>query len=299
MKLPVADIIPMRSGQPRQEFEAEESSIADLAESIRREGLLEPVIVRRVKVDGVTKLELISGERRTRAVSLLGHTHIEGTIRDCNSDEDAFVLAVLANVRKALTPLEESRSVARVWEMKRYAHMPVNARYIAVAAVFGRSRRWVSDRVSINDTCTEVQQVYDAKIPALTTASAAFLKRMTEEEQVETLRRVDGMNKRSSERFIRKQIQAAEGHRWTTINQAANRANATKTRHSDAQRVIELVLQLKATAESLKGFDHDKMADAFKGRDQEMTRAMQVANDAARLVEQVRSKLRLIQKEVR
>lgn len=91
--------------QPRKEFQPEE--LDDLADSIRENGLLQPLIVRRSPGDR-DRWELVAGERRFRAVSQLGWTDAPVIIREVD-DQTLLILALVENLqREALGPLEEA-----------------------------------------------------------------------------------------------------------------------------------------------------------------------------------------------
>ncbi|MEF2278504.1 ParB/RepB/Spo0J family partition protein [Deinococcus sp. YIM 134068] len=95
------DRITVRSRQPRRHFD--EASLAALAESVREQGVLQPVLLR-VSGEGY---ELIAGERRVRAARRAGLSEIPATVREV-SDEEADVLAALENLqREDLNPLDE------------------------------------------------------------------------------------------------------------------------------------------------------------------------------------------------
>jgi ParB family chromosome partitioning protein len=91
--------------QPRQEFS--EKELDELASSIRENGLLQPLLVRPAK--GATgRYELVAGERRLRAVRLLGWEEAAAVVRDVE-DEALLILALVENLqREALNPLEEA-----------------------------------------------------------------------------------------------------------------------------------------------------------------------------------------------
>lgn len=91
--------------QPRRAFS--EASIAELAASIRQYGLLSPVIVRRV---GADEYELIAGERRLRALRLLGETHTEAIVTTA-ADRDSALMALIENLqREDLNYFEEAEA---------------------------------------------------------------------------------------------------------------------------------------------------------------------------------------------
>ncbi len=107
-ELGVDSIIPNRF-QPRQHFNDEE--ISQLAESIRKNGLLQPIMVRR-KGDGM--YELIAGERRLRAAKQAGLQKISAVVRNCG-DQEAMVLALVENLqRNDLNPMETARAYHRM-----------------------------------------------------------------------------------------------------------------------------------------------------------------------------------------
>ncbi len=107
-ELGIDSIIPNRF-QPRQHFNDEE--ISQLAESIRKNGLLQPILVRR-KGDGM--YELIAGERRLRAAKQAGLQKISAVVRNCG-DQEAMVLALVENLqRNDLNPMETARAYHRM-----------------------------------------------------------------------------------------------------------------------------------------------------------------------------------------
>jgi ParB family chromosome partitioning protein len=91
--------------QPRKEFQPED--LDDLADSIRENGLLQPLIVRPTP-GGRDRWEIVAGERRFRAVSQLGWTEAPVIVREVD-DQTLLVLALVENLqREALGPLEEA-----------------------------------------------------------------------------------------------------------------------------------------------------------------------------------------------
>ncbi len=101
-------IVPNRY-QPRQMFSPQE--LAELTASLKQNGLLQPILVRR-KGDGV--YELISGERRWRAAKEAGLETIQAVIRNCG-DEESVVLALIENLqREDLNPMEMARAYHRM-----------------------------------------------------------------------------------------------------------------------------------------------------------------------------------------
>ena len=101
-------IVPNRY-QPRQTFSPHE--LAELTASLKQNGLLQPILVRR-KGDGI--YELISGERRWRAAKDAGLETIQAVIRNCG-DEESVVLALIENIQRAdLNPMEMAKTYHRM-----------------------------------------------------------------------------------------------------------------------------------------------------------------------------------------
>lgn len=91
--------------QPRREFRPEE--LEELSQSIRVNGLLQPLVVRPAP-GSADRFELVAGERRFRAVTGLGWSEVPVTVRDVD-DQTLLVLALVENLqREALSPLEEA-----------------------------------------------------------------------------------------------------------------------------------------------------------------------------------------------
>jgi ParB family chromosome partitioning protein len=106
MHMPV-EMIHANPRQPRRRFEQEATS--GLAESVRAQGLIQPVVVRAREAGGY---ELIAGERRWRAAQEAGLPTVPAIVRDAD-DRDALLLGLVENVaREQLSPIEEARAYA-------------------------------------------------------------------------------------------------------------------------------------------------------------------------------------------
>src|SRR5215470_14342074 len=101
--VPVHEIVP-NPEQPRRRFD--EEALAQLADSIARHGLLQPLVVRRI----AGRYELVAGERRLRAARRAGLDAVPVVVRETRA-EDRLELALIENLqREALTPLEEAEA---------------------------------------------------------------------------------------------------------------------------------------------------------------------------------------------
>jgi ParB family chromosome partitioning protein len=135
----VADISPNRN-QPRQQFD--ETALSALAESIRADGLMQPIVVRRSS-NVATKFELIAGERRWRAAQRIGLQRVPAVIRDVD-DRVATELALIENLqREDLNPIERAEAFEHLAEQYAMTHEQIGAR-------LGLDRASVSNLIRLN-----------------------------------------------------------------------------------------------------------------------------------------------------
>jgi ParB family chromosome partitioning protein len=136
LEIRVGEIVP-NARQPRRRFEPE--ATAGLAESIRHQGLLQPVVVRPRVAGGY---ELIAGERRWRAARDAGVETVPALVRDAD-DRDSLLLALVENVaREQLSAVEEARAYAMLID-------EFGLTLAEVAARVGRSKPSVSNRIRL------------------------------------------------------------------------------------------------------------------------------------------------------
>jgi ParB family chromosome partitioning protein len=147
--IPLDRIVPNRY-QPRQTFESGE--LAQLAESVKRNGVLQPVLVRR-KADGL--FELIAGERRYRAAKLAGLKSIPAIIRN-SSDEQTMELALIENLQRAdLNPMEEARAYHRL--VTEFGLTQEN-----IAQRFGKDRSSVANSLRLLNLPNEIKELVES-----------------------------------------------------------------------------------------------------------------------------------------
>jgi len=107
-KLPV-DLLQRGRYQPRRDFAQEQ--LQELADSIRSQGIIQPIVVRSVASG---RYEIIAGERRWRAAQLAGLSEVPTLVKDL-SDEAALAIAIIENIqREDLNPLEEAVGLQRL-----------------------------------------------------------------------------------------------------------------------------------------------------------------------------------------
>lgn len=131
--------------QPRQKMEA--GALQELAESIREQGVMQPLLVRLVAPG---KYEIIAGERRFRAATLAGLKEVPVLVSGAN-DQAAAAMALVENMqREDLNPLEESQGLARLIEEFGFTHEQA-------AKAVGKSRSAVSNLLRLNQLAKPVQ----------------------------------------------------------------------------------------------------------------------------------------------
>ena len=145
--LPIDQIKPNK-GQPRKTFK--ENELAELADSIQQNGVLQPLLVRR---KGAT-YEIVAGERRYQAAKRAGLTELPVIIRDI-SDEDVFKLALIENLQRSdLTPLEEARGYKRLLKDQGLTQEEL-------AKALSKSRSAITNTLRLLDLPKEVQELVE------------------------------------------------------------------------------------------------------------------------------------------
>jgi ParB family transcriptional regulator, chromosome partitioning protein len=133
--------------QPRTRMD--EGALLELAESIRSQGVMQPILVRPV---GGSRFEIIAGERRMRAARLAGLAEVPVLVRDV-PDEAAAVMALIENIqRENLNPLEEAHGLKRLTDEFGLTHEQA-------AQAVGRSRSAASNLLRLLQLAEPVQQL--------------------------------------------------------------------------------------------------------------------------------------------
>lgn len=135
--------------QPRRDMHQE--ALQELAESIKAQGVMQPIVVRPI---GEDKYEIIAGERRWRATQLAGIDTIPAVIRDVN-DEAAIAMALIENIqREDLNPIEEAISLKRLQDEFELTHQEV-------ADAVGKSRTGVTNLLRLLNLTDEVRMLLE------------------------------------------------------------------------------------------------------------------------------------------
>ena len=134
--------------QPRTLMD--EGALNELAESIKSQGLMQPILVRPIKKTGQVKFEIVAGERRFRAAEIAGLKEIPALVRDI-ADKNAAIMGLIENMqREDLNPLEEAHGVKRLIDEFNYTHEQA-------AQAIGRSRSATSNLLRLIHLAEPVQ----------------------------------------------------------------------------------------------------------------------------------------------
>ena len=144
-ELPLSSLQPGRH-QPRRQFD--EAALAELARSIKAQGVVQPIIVRPA---GANRYEIVAGERRWRASQQAGLDTIPAVVRSMD-ERGAMAVALVENIQRAdLNPLEESSALHRLIKECGLTHDKC-------AEAVGRSRAHVSNLLRLSELNEDVQQ---------------------------------------------------------------------------------------------------------------------------------------------
>ena len=239
--------------QPRRAFD--EAELAELANSVKAKGVLQPILVRRLGDGGY---ELIAGERRWRAAKLAGLKRIPAIVRPA-TDAEAMEMALIENLqRKDLNPMEAARAYQRL--MKEFGLTQE-----AVSRQLGKERSSIANTVRLLSLQPEVQTWVESD--QLSLGHAKVLLAVSDPDQQSRLGRravTERLSVRDLERLVRpshrpsRSGQARKGHRPSEIEERMTRRLSTKVRliagktggkividyysPADLERVIDLIL---------------------------------------------------------
>lgn len=233
--------------QPRTFFKPEE--IEELAASIEKEGLLQPVLVRKVGAD----YQIIAGERRWQACKSLGMKKIPIRVKEVNDDK-ALELALIENIQRSdLNPIEEAYGYRRLMERKGMTQSDV-------ATAVSKGRSTIANALRLLELPEDAQQLlYEEKITAgharaiLSVPTVAGRKKLTEKLVAEKL-----------------SVRETEALARLFAGQAASHGSASKKEPAPAYfkkaaRTLRDKLQTNVRIKSVKG--KNKIEIEFKDED--------------------------------
>lgn len=202
VKLPV-EWLQRGKYQPRRDMDA--AALEELANSIKAQGVMQPIVVRPVTNDNnsIVRYEIIAGERRWRATQIAGIDTIPAVIRDVG-DDAAIAMALIENIqRENLNPMEEAVAMQRLKEQYDLTHQEV-------ADAVGKSRVTVTNLLRLITLTDEVRRMLERG--DLEMGHARALLGLTENAQREAAQHVVNKNLsvRQTEALVRNLHQQAE-----------------------------------------------------------------------------------------
>ncbi|MEJ2760154.1 MAG: ParB/RepB/Spo0J family partition protein [Gammaproteobacteria bacterium] len=189
--LPV-DLLQRSPYQPRTDFS--QQGLEELANSIRAQGVVQPVVVRPLADGGY---QIIAGERRWRAAQMAGLHNIPAVVRGID-DRGAMCLALIENIqRQDLNPLEEARGISRLLEEFEMTHD-------AVAEAVGKSRSTITNLLRLLELSPAVKKMLEAG--EIEMGHARALLPLAAEQQLTAARQVarQDLSVRATENLVRK-----------------------------------------------------------------------------------------------
>ncbi|MGQ7355072.1 ParB/RepB/Spo0J family partition protein [Streptococcus suis] len=161
--------------QPRLHFD--EEKLLELAQSIKENGVIQPIIVRRSPLIG---FELLAGERRLRASQIAGLTEIPAVIKHL-SDDDLLYQAIIENLQRSdLNPIEEAHSYEKLIE-KGLTHDEI-------AQIMGKSRPYITNLLRLLHLSESTRQAVETG--KITQGHARQLVALSEKQQAEWVQKI-------------------------------------------------------------------------------------------------------------
>jgi ParB family chromosome partitioning protein len=188
----------LQRGQYQPRVDMRQDSLEELAESIKAQGVVQPIVARPIsKKDGSQRYEIIAGERRWRAAQMAGLAEIPAVVRDV-PDESAIAMALIENIqRENLNPLEEARALDRLIREFDLTHAEA-------AKAVGRSRASVSNLLRLQDLSEKVKPLLEDRQIEMGHARA-LLAISNANQQFDAARQVikKGLSVRETEKLVK------------------------------------------------------------------------------------------------
>lgn len=177
--------------QPRKKIDQE--TLKELVESIKNYGVLQPLIVQKIKAESY---RIIAGERRWQASKIVGLTQMPVLIKEVN-EQKSFEIALIENIqRENLNPIEEAQSYIRLIENNKYTQEDL-------AQIIGKNRTHISNMIRINSLPPSVKEkIIEGQISV---GHAKIIVKANNVEQIVDIIIKKGLSVRQTEQLIRKE----------------------------------------------------------------------------------------------
>lgn len=192
----------LQRGEYQPRIDMRQDTLEDLANSIRAQGIVQPIVARRIDGKGTTqRYEIVAGERRWRAAQMAGLAEIPAIVREV-SDESAIAMALIENIqRENLNPLEEARALDRLIREFDLTHAEA-------AKAVGRSRASVSNLLRLQELSANVRPLLEDRQLEMGHARA-LLAIANATQQFDAARQVikKGLSVRETERLVKRVLE--------------------------------------------------------------------------------------------
>lgn len=228
----IADIQP---GRYQARVQIDDEALQELADSIKAQGIIQPVIVRE---RGLFQYELIAGERRWRASQLAGLTEIPVVIKTI-SDETALAMGLIENLqRENLNPIEEAQGLKRLADEFGLTHE-------TIAKAVGKSRSAISNSLRLLSLPEPVQEMLYQRRLEMGHARALLTLHVVDQLELAQKAVKNGWSVREVERRSQLAHQKAKPEATKTINPDIRRINDALTEHLGVNAEVKTSNQKK------------------------------------------------------
>ncbi len=228
----------LQAGKYQPRTRMDEGALNELADSIRTQGVMQPILVRPLEGKRNGKYEIIAGERRFRAACLAGLEEIPVLVREV-ADENAAVMALIENIqREDLNPLEEAQGVKRLLDEFGLTHEQA-------AQAIGRSRSATSNLLRLLNLAEPVQTMLLAGDIDMGHARALLAVDAARQIMLANEVIAKAMSVRDTEKLVGRSIRESE-------EGTAARPKKEQAHHGDAKRLEEALSDHLGTKVSLK-----------------------------------------------
>lgn len=216
----------LQAGKYQPRTKMDDLAITALAESIAQQGVMQPLLVRRLEHGDTISYEVIAGERRLRAAIKAGLNEVPVIVKDVD-DEQAAIMALIENIqREDLNPMEEARGIKRLLDEFALTHDQI-------ASAIGRSRSATSNLLRLLNLAQQVQDMVLQGTLDMGHARALLSLEAAEQIQAANLIVAKGLSVREAEHLV---------------NRGLHQATKTKSKDNNNQDVFRM---------------QDKLADQF------------------------------------
>lgn len=231
-KLAITSLSP-NVDQPRRTFD--EETLKELSESIKRHGILQPLVVQPLEAG---KYEIIAGERRFRAAQKAGLKTVPAIVRSAVAQE-RLEIALIENVQRVdLSPLEQAVSILKL-------HEQFNLPYAEVAQRLGKAETTVSNIVRLLQLPPAAQEALQAGRISEGHARAILALKGDPNQQVRLLELIEGQgwSVREAERYVTAIKQGAK-----TVQKATEKVQTTTPATEQLSKTLKAPVNIRRTA---------------------------------------------------